>query len=283
LWPAAPIRRRSSASASIEEIAKEKVSITDGLKAGGKLIINADFPLLLDICGQKNIKPLTFGQSEPAQIRAENIIYKGLRSSFAIEGTIIELPLPGQANILNALAAWAVCRQFNIKVTDFAKAIETVKPVDMRAEVLEIGPLTVINDCYNANPVSMKNALQILSALNSDDSRRLVFICGDMNELGKEAENFHAELGKQIALAKIQLLITVGKLTLITAQTAKQIANHNIQIICVPDSIIACNILKNFIKDSDIILVKGSRAVKLELTIERLKELFMSGVSASAG
>ena len=268
---------------SIEEIAKEKISIAEGLKAAGMLIINTDFPLLKNFCDERKISPLTFGLSVPAQIRAENIVCSGLKSSFTIEGTAVELPLAGQANIVNALAAWAVCRQFNIKIEDFARALRTVKPADMRAQILQIGTLTVINDCYNANPASMVNALQMLSALNTDGSRRPVFICGDMNELGKEAEILHQQLGKQIAQSNIQLLITVGPLTKITAQTAKQIANHNIQIICVPDSHIACNILKNFIKDSDIVLVKGSRAARLEITIEKLKELFVSEVSAPAG
>jgi UDP-N-acetylmuramoyl-tripeptide--D-alanyl-D-alanine ligase len=281
---------------SIDQVAKEKASIADGLKAGGMLIINADFPMLLDILAKKDIKPLTFGLSPQAQIRAENIIYSGFNTSFTIEGTKIELPLPGQGNVFNTLAAWAVCRQFGAAISDFAESVATLKPVDMRSEILQIGSLTVINDCYNANPASMKNALQILSSLkgpqtpgnameeplSSDNTRRLVFICGDMNELGKDAENFHQELGRQIAQANVQLLIAVGSLTKFTAQTAKQVGNHNIQVICTPDSLVACNILKNFIKDTDIILVKGSRIARLELAVEKLKELFMPQIFSSA-
>jgi UDP-N-acetylmuramoyl-tripeptide--D-alanyl-D-alanine ligase len=267
---------------SVDQIAKEKASIADGLKAGGKLIINADFPMLLDILAKKDIKPLTFGLSPQAQIRAENIIYSGFNTSFTIEGTKIELPLPGQGNVFNTLAAWAVCRQFGASINDFAESVVTLKSVDMRSEILQIGSLTVINDCYNANPASMKNALHILTSLNTDNTRRLVFVCGDMNELGKDAERFHEELGRQIAQANVQLLIAVGSLTKFTAQTAKQVGNHNILVICTPDSLVACNILKNFIKDTDIILVKGSRIARLELAVEKLKELFIPQIFSSA-
>ena len=144
----------------------------------------------------------------------------------------------------------------------------------MRAELLKIGTLTVLNDCYNANPASMKNALHILCDLNSDGKRRLVFICGDMAELGVQAEHLHAELGISIAQAKVQLLLTVGKFAKITAEAAKTSAEYNLQIKCFEDTLSACNNLHEFIKDYDIILVKGSRIAGLEMAVEKLKELF---------
>ncbi len=150
----------------------------------------------------------------------------------------------------------------------------------MRAEILQIGPLTVINDCYNANPASMTNALQILSNLDRSGNRRLVFICGDMNELGKDTELLHAELGWQIARSNINLLITVGPFAQVAHPPAadlrrtKQSAKSNIEVISYPDTVSACNSLQKIIKDTDIILVKGSRVVGLEEAIEKLKSLF---------
>ena len=147
----------------------------------------------------------------------------------------------------------------------------------MRAEILQIGPLTVINDCYNANPASMHNSLQILSHIDPTGNRRLVFICGDMNELGKDTELLHAELGRQIARSNIGLLITVGPLAQLAAirlRRTKQSAKSNIEIISYPDTVSACNSLQKFIKDTDIILVKGSRAIGLEDAVEKLKSLF---------
>jgi UDP-N-acetylmuramoyl-tripeptide--D-alanyl-D-alanine ligase len=159
----------------------------------------------------------------------------------------------------------------------------------MRTELIQIGTLTVLNDCYNANPASMKNALDILTQLafcnksqngipanlNSTEKRRLVFICGDMAELGEQTDLLHTELGASIAQAKVQLLLTVGKFAKIAAETAKRKADYHLQTECFEDAFSACNNLHKFIKDYDIILIKGSRVARLEMTVEKLKELFL--------
>jgi UDP-N-acetylmuramoyl-tripeptide--D-alanyl-D-alanine ligase len=120
----------------------------------------------------------------------------------------------------------------------------------------------------------MKNALDILTNLDSAGKRRLVFICGDMAELGRQTDSLHAELGASIAGAGVQLLITVGRFAKIAAETAKANAEHDLQIKCFDDTISVCNNLEDSIKDYDIILVKGSRTAKLEMAVERLKQLF---------
>ncbi len=158
----------------------------------------------------------------------------------------------------------------------------------MRTELLQIGTLTVLNDCYNANPTSMKNALDILAGLpfcnksqngvpvnlGSAEKRRLVFICGEMAELGQQTKALHRKLGTFIAQAKVRLLLTVGKVAKITAVAAQASAEYDVQTKSFDDTLSACNNLKEFIKDYDIVLVKGSRVAKLEMAIEKLKELF---------
>jgi UDP-N-acetylmuramoyl-tripeptide--D-alanyl-D-alanine ligase len=261
----------------LQTIIKEKLSIAEGLAGEGILIINADFNQLTDTCRAKGIRVVTFGKSDNANYQARNITSDGLSSRFTIDGTEVYLPLPGPGNVENALAACAVCSQLGLTVDDFTQAVsaeEGLSPVSMRAELLQIGTLTVLNDCYNANPASMKNALDMLVNLGSTQKRRLVFICGDMAELGWQAEMLHAELGESIAKAGVQLLLTIGKFAKITAQAAKRTADsirHDLQIECFEDTLSACNNLKNFIKDYDIILVKGSRAAKLEVVVEKLK------------
>lgn len=258
-------------------IIKEKASITDGLRKNGMLIVKAGFKKRLEPFIDKNINCITFGTSESSDINAKNISLAGTASCFTIDNTTVELPLPGKANLRNALAAWAVCRQFGIKIDEFARAIKTIKPIPMRTEIIQLGNLTILNDCYNANPASMKNALQILPTLNTNKNRRLVFICADMNELGQHAKSFHKKLGKNIANANIDLLLTVGTLSKITAGAAKKSAEQKLKIKSFHDTYSACNNLQKFIKDSDIILVKGSREAKLELAVEKLKQLFSSG------
>ena len=258
----------------LQTIIQEKLSISDGLKPDGVLIINADFDQLVSACQAKGTRFYTFGKSDGCHYQARNITPARFGSRFTIDGTQVHLPLAGPGNVENALAAWAVCSQFGLTIEDFARAAKTQPAVSMRAEPLQIGTLTVLNDCYNANPASMKNALDILTHLNSTGKRRLVFICGDMAELGRQTEHLHAELGASIVEAGVQLLIAVGRFAKIAAEAAKRSAEYDLQTKCFDDTLSACNNLKGFIKDYDIILVKGSRTAKLEMAVERLKQLF---------
>jgi UDP-N-acetylmuramoyl-tripeptide--D-alanyl-D-alanine ligase len=257
-------------------IAKEKLSVTKGLAAGGILIINAD--LVKELNNYRlpatNYQVKTFGKSDDCDFRAQNISFDGPASRFTIDGVEIFLPLAGPGNLENALAAWAVCSQFGITIGDFAQAVRTLSAVPMRAELLQIGTLTVLNDCYNANPASMKNALDILANLVLKEKRRAVFICGDMAELGRQTQDLHSELGSAVAHAEVRLLLTIGESAKVVAQTAKNTAKYDLQAKSFTDALSACNNLKKFIKNYDIVLVKGSRINKLELTVEKLKELF---------
>jgi UDP-N-acetylmuramoyl-tripeptide--D-alanyl-D-alanine ligase len=191
----------------------------------------------------------------------------------------IFLPLAGPGNVDNALAAWAVCHTLGLDIEDFARAMETLPPVSMRAEITQIGTLTVLNDCYNANPASMRNALGTLAQLDPNQQRRRVFICGDMAELGEHAEHLHAELGEAIAQARVHVLLAVGPLSKIAAQVAEAGAEYDLLIRCFPDAHSACQNLHEFIADSDIILIKGSRAAGLERLVDQLKELVPRRIS----
>ncbi|HUW18139.1 MAG TPA: UDP-N-acetylmuramoyl-tripeptide--D-alanyl-D-alanine ligase [Sedimentisphaerales bacterium] len=260
---------------NLQAIVQEKLSISEGLGPDGILIVNADFDQLISACRAKDMKFITFGQSDTSDIQARNIAGSGFGSSFTVDGSEVYLPLPGRGNVENALAAWAVCSRFGLTVDDFAAAVRTLPAIPMRTELLQIGTLTVLNDCYNANPASMKNALDILADIGSAKRRRTVFICGDMAELGEQSRQLHAELGCQIARAKVDLLLAVGEFAQITAESAKRNAGHNLQTKCFKDAASVNNKLEGFIKDYDIILVKGSRVARLETVIERLKELFL--------
>ena len=281
---------------TLETIIQEKLSISEGLKPDGILIINADFDQLTDACRAGGIRFVTFGKSaSDVNYRTANITYDSFGSRFAINGVDVCLPLPGPGNVENALAACAICNQLGVTIEDFAQTVSTkggLSPTPMRAELLQIGTLTVLNDCYNANPASMENALQILSNLGSTplekrflkesiQKRRTVFICGDMAELGQQAQLLHRQLGESIAKAKVHLLLAVGKFAHIAGRAAKKTADssgHNLQVEYFDDTISACNNLQKFIKNHDIILVKGSRIARLESVVEKLKELFCNSM-----
>jgi UDP-N-acetylmuramoyl-tripeptide--D-alanyl-D-alanine ligase len=259
---------------SLQVIAEEKLSISEGLPPDGVLVINADFDSLVNLCRIKGLDYLSFGTAEASDIRAADITHSGSGSSFAIDGASVYLPLPGPGNVENALAAWAVCSRFGLTADDFAQVLRTLPPVPLRAELLQIGTLTVLNDCYNANPASMKNAIDMLASMDPTGKRRLVFVCGDMAELGQQSRHFHAQLGALIGRTKVQLLLAVGDFAEVTAEAAQDAAGHRLQTQCLDDAAALCNNLDKFIRRSDIVLVKGSRVAGLEVVVERLKELF---------
>jgi UDP-N-acetylmuramoyl-tripeptide--D-alanyl-D-alanine ligase len=259
---------------TLENIAEEKTSIALGLKENAPLIINSDCSILLNTCRNKELKFLTFGKSPNADFCAENITFNDTSSTFTIQNITIYLPIPGLGAVENTIAAWAVCSRLEIAIEDFADTLKTIKTVPMRTQIEKISDLTVINDCYNANPASMKNALDILINFKRAENQRLVFICGDMAELGSQSEKLHAELGKLIADAKVDLVVAVGQLAKIAAEKATALAIHNIQTKFFPDSSSACNNLTNYINHDDIILIKGSRVANLELVVENIKNVF---------
>ncbi|MFZ0035384.1 MAG: UDP-N-acetylmuramoyl-tripeptide--D-alanyl-D-alanine ligase, partial [Sedimentisphaerales bacterium] len=239
----------------LETIVQEKLSISEGLRTGGAFIINGDCDVLFETCRSKGIKFTSFGKSSRCDVQAQNITHTDTGCRFTLQGREVFLPLLGIGNVENALAAWAVCSRFGINIDDFADAAKTLRAIDMRAELLQIGNVTLLSDCYNANPASMKNALSILSDLGAGGNGRLVFICGDMAELGRQTKALHAELGAAVVQAKIRLLLTVGKSAKIVAQTAKNTAKYDLQTKSFTDTFSACNNLKKFIKDYDIVLV----------------------------
>lgn len=268
---------------SLDTIIQEKTAIADSLADGGLFIVNGDIDALVSACRQDGRSFQTFGKSAACDFRAERIDLQSLTSTFTIDGQRVHVPLPGPGNVENALAAWVVCRQFGLKINDFAQALRNLPGVSMRAEPLQIGALTVLNDCYNANPASMANALATLgnirSAAQDRRPRRLVFVCGHMAELGARAGSLHADLGRQVAQAGVDLLLTVGPVTEVTAETARQAATHQLQTAHFDDNISLCGRLRRLLREDDIVLVKGSRTARLESVVEKLHELFPQAAS----
>jgi len=259
---------------SLKDIIREKTSIHKGLRKGGKLLINAGFKELISACEKQNIGFISFGSASDSNIKAESISRTADSTNFKIEGTDVLLPLPGKGNLDNALAAWAVCKELGLGAADFAGALKSFTAVPMRTEMQKIGSLIVLDDSYNANPASMKNAVEILNDLGEETNRRLVFICGDMAELGPQAPEFHKQLGSFIAHSDIRLLLTVGELAQIAAHTAKEKAPSRLTTKSFRDTLSLCNNLEFFIQADDVILVKASRKARLERAVEKLRMLF---------
>jgi UDP-N-acetylmuramoyl-tripeptide--D-alanyl-D-alanine ligase len=252
---------------SIEAIIKEKVTIADGMKKSGLLLINGNFEQLKAYCNDKKLKLKTFDPAESSDIGPVN-------SKFFVEDVEMTLPLPGPANIENAVTANAVCGEFGITPKLFAEAIQNFKNSEMRLEILKIGPITVLNDCYNANPASMINALWTLKTLAEERNGRAVFVCGTMAELGSDSQKYHSQLGTKVVETEISLLLTAGDPAREIAKTAKKRTHSQVESECFDNTAQLCNNLAKFIKPDDIILVKASRSERFEAVVDKLKEVF---------
>jgi UDP-N-acetylmuramoyl-tripeptide--D-alanyl-D-alanine ligase len=255
---------------TLEALRAEKLSIADGLLPGGTFVVNADQPGLLEQARAKHRRVIGFGLTERADVRAQDVRHHDRGSDFRIDGIPIAIGLLGPGNVLNACAAAAACRTLGVPIEAFAQAVTSVAAVAMRAEPLQLGSLTVINDCYNANPASMTNALEILKSMAGGTGRRRVFICGDMGELGDQAEAFHRQLGEQIGQSGVEVLLAVGRWAEQVAGAARQ-ANDRVQAACFNDAFCACQALPDAVRRGDIVLIKGSRSVRLEQVLEPLE------------
>jgi UDP-N-acetylmuramoyl-tripeptide--D-alanyl-D-alanine ligase len=250
----------------LDAIIKEKVSITAGLRPGGKFFINGSIKKLVDYCRNQKIKFEAFEMPQ-------NIKLSGDKSTFVIDNVAVTLPLIGRANVENAAAAWAVCKSLGLSAAQFAQSVASIKPVDMRLEPLRIGRCIVLADCYNANPGSMENALETLALLADKEKKRAVFIFGKMGELGSQSEKLHAQLGEKIAQHKIPVLLTTKGDCALAVKTAEKSADYKISVNIFENTAQLCDNLHKFIKPDDIILVKASRSERFEAVIDSLKTL----------
>lgn len=260
--------------ATIETIIEEKASIGHGLKPDGLLLANGHFQDLVAACMKSAPRVMTFGQAPYHDIRCEGMESQGPAGRVRIQDTDISVPLPGRANLENVLAAWAVCSQVGLSLDEFAQAMVTLTPADMRLNIENIGTAILINDFYNANLASMANALDLLTQLGERDStRRRVFVCGEMAELGPHAAGLHTELGTLASHAGVNLLLAVGTYSQSVVQGALKSASQPLEYRIFPDTADLCDKLHDLIRSDDIILVKGSRCMRLESAADIIRTL----------
>jgi UDP-N-acetylmuramoyl-tripeptide--D-alanyl-D-alanine ligase len=217
---------------------------------------------------------ITFGTRAECDVIGTNLHTQGNCGSLTIEGQHIKAPIAGRANLMNLLTAWSVCRDFKISLSDFAAAAESIQQIAMRLQVQTIGPLTVLNDCYNANPVSMANALSCLHSMDNHDGKRKIFIAGCMAELGSQSRQLHQELGARAVWEKVHILLAAGPYAGDILTGAAQAGLPSSRMAAFKDTEQLCDNLHKWIEPDDIILVKGSRLAGMEKAIARLQELF---------
>ncbi|MCI0500044.1 MAG: UDP-N-acetylmuramoyl-tripeptide--D-alanyl-D-alanine ligase [Planctomycetales bacterium] len=259
---------------TLDAILKEKASIAWGVKSKGMLYINGDQPQLVEYIKKTYARRVTtFGTSPNCDVIGADLRTEGSAGWLSIEGRRISVPLAGRANLMNVLTVWSICRDLKITLSDFAEAIQSIKPIAMRLQMHAIGRLTVLDDCYNANPVSMANALSCLHSIGIRSGGRTVFAAGCMGELGEQSKQLHQELGANAVAEGVQVILAAGLFAQDILSGAKQAGLPEDRMQAFENTGQLCDNLHKWLRPDDIILVKGSRSAGMEKAIIRLREL----------
>ena len=184
------------------------------------------------------------------------------RASFTADDRRISLPLPGRHLAANAMLAWAVAEELGLDLDACAEALGRLALPGGRSELLQLGALTVLNDCYNANPQSFASVIATARAMR--EGRRLVFVAGTMRELGTESGRLHAQVAEQLALLKPDLLAVVGDFVPAIAPWQDALGSR---LVSAPGPLQLGPLLAERLAGDELVVLKASRGVALERII----------------
>jgi len=257
---------------SVADIARAKYELIESLHAGGTAILNADDEYVSQFGRGFHGKVVLFGMKPAADVRAENVQSGGPSGSTfdVVVGSCREratLPLVGSHNIYNALAAIAAGLDRGLAPSEAVDALASLAPADKRGQVVQLGNITIINDCYNSNPTALDAMVDTLAAMPA--ARRMV-VAGEMLELGPAGKEMHRHSGRHMAEKKIDVLLGVRGLAQLMVEAARS-AGMRAEFVATPEE--AGEWLARESRDGDMVLLKASRGVKLEKALEKWKSL----------
>ncbi len=256
-----------------EGILQAKLEILDGMTPEAPLVVNGDDAMLSPLKRRLNRPVITYAlYATDADVWAQDIVQKADSMTFSVvtrEGGVYPVTMycTGDHNILNALAAFCVGRVAKIAPEKICAALENYKTVGLRQNVYRTGEYTVIADCYNASPDSMKAALMVLQEMPCKGRR--IAVLGDMLELGEMSHGLHTLVGEMVADCSIDALFCYGVESFYIAQRA---ALRGVSVYHTEDRVDLCRTLRQYLRDDDIILFKASRGMHLEDCIEAVFE-----------
>lgn len=256
---------------SRENILKAKLEIADGLRPGAPLLLNLDNDLLKGVrqVGEHPIKTYAV-QNPSADVRARSIREQGFATSFEIvyqgESYPAVIPCIGEHNVLNAAAAFYVGVLAGVAPAQCARALRDYEPAGMRQRIRQTDGVTVIEDCYNASPDSMRASLRTLVSIKTEGRR--IAVLGDMLELGKVSGQSHYAVGELAGSLGVDLVVCVGSEAALYAKGAEK--TKGVQTARFAQNTQAADWLRSAIRPGDVVLFKASRGMRLEEIIHTL-------------
>lgn len=258
----------------MDEIALAKKEILDGAKPGATAVLNGDSPLVMKIAAGWTGPKVTFGLGSECDVRAEEVRPRGYAGSgfvlgYGPDNAPVDFPFINESYVMNFLAAAAVCRAAGLSLEEVRPRIVGLKPFSMRGVLVDLpNGVRLYDDAYNSNPRALEAALKSLGAL---PAARKVAVLGDMLELGEDEREFHRQAGAAVARWGWDVLVAVGPLAAHIAEEAATSGLPRRNIRTFPDARAAAEAIDRITREGDLVLVKGSRGMKMELIVARLK------------
>lgn len=259
-------------------ILKAKSEIFDFINPKGYIVLNGEDDKLSMITEVKGIYPIFYGFKENQRVEqdifANNVKNCGLKGVkvdiHTAKGTLhVHIPIPGQHNIYNAMAAVGVGLSLGMELEEIKAGIEKVETIGGRTNLIEIGELLLIDDCYNANPVSMRASIDVLS----HGLARTVAVLGDMGELGENEKQLHYKVGTYVAEKQIDTLFCAGPLSKEIANGACD-TNDWCEVFYFESKEEMLPELLKYLQEGDTVLVKASHFMDYPKVVEAIKESF---------
>ena len=261
---------------SVDAIADAKAEIFEGADPSTLLVANADDERITARLPRYSGRVSTFGIDHAATIRASGVVDRGTGGTAARVTTPageanLEVPLVGRGNLMNVLAATAVAVEFQIPLDVIGAQVSRLRPASHRGDVVRLSMgATVVDDSYNANPTATRGALDVLTRTTA--AGRRIAVLGEMLELGDQSKQLHEDVGRSTAGKRVDLLFTVGGPSaeaMGAAAVAAGMPPATVRHFSTSDE--AALALVATIARGDLVLVKGSRGVKTDRIVERLK------------
>jgi UDP-N-acetylmuramoyl-tripeptide--D-alanyl-D-alanine ligase len=256
---------------SLDGVREEKAALVRALPAGGVAVLNADDPRVAGMARDTRARVVTYGRAAGAHVRVTGDVVEdeqGLHLTLEAGGERqpVTLGLAGRHNVTNALAAAATGVALGLPLADVARGLGGVRPVAGRCVWRRAGEVTILDDTYNASPVSVRAALDTVAAHRR--GRRVVVVLGDMLELGAITEEAHREVGRQVAALPADELVGVGRAMQAAVEAARAAGLAEARHLTTFEDTVA-HLLKRLAPD-DLVLVKGSRGMRMERVVDAL-------------
>jgi len=259
----------------VRAVARAKGEMLDALPEAGTAVLNADDAFYGDLCARAHGPVRSFGFSRKADVRALHVEALALSSTtvrLAVRGRArpfsISLAIGGAHNVSNALAAVAAALTVGVGERAIRAGLSRYRPAAMRSQARRWQGVTVLQDCYNANPVSMRAALRWLT--ESKGTGRAIAVLGDMLELGGATHQAHRDIGAEVARLGTDYLVTVGALASEITQGAVGAGMPSNHVVAAKDHDAVAARLRGILRKGDVVLLKGSRGARMELVWEAL-------------